>query len=251
MASPKPIWPKSLPRLDEEQQRIREDFYRVWLEAMPRQHKFVEWFDHGYAGRRHRSGERTLDVGAGIGTQLEWEDLDDQEYVTVDVRENLATRLKDRFPQVTAVTADVQEGLPFPNEHFGRVNAIHVLEHLPNLPPALDEIRRVLKPDGRLVVVIPCEQGKMYSLARQLSARPLFEKRYGTDYDWFVATEHCNLPWEIEHELRQRFEVGRRAFFPLLIPSVNLNLAIGMTCTPSTRPKTRAGAAGGAESERP
>ncbi len=233
MTKREPIWPKRLPVLSDEQQRIREDFYQVWLETLPRKYKLLEWFDHSYPARRHRSGERTLDIGAGIGTQLEWEDLDDQEYVTVDVREDLAAQLLERFPQATAVTADAQEGLPFPDAHFDRVNAIHVLEHMPNLPPVLEEIRRVLKPDGRLVVVIPCEQGKMHLLARAVSARPLFEKRYGTSYDWFVATEHCNVPWEIEHELRRRFRVGRRAFFPLLVPSVNLNLAIGMTCTPA------------------
>jgi SAM-dependent methyltransferase len=107
-----------------------------------------------------------------------------------------------------------------------------MLEHLPNLPAALVEIHRVLKPTGRLVVLIPCEQGLMHRFARQISARPLFERTYGQSYDWFVATEHCNLPWEVDYELRRLFEVGQRRWFPFLLPSVNLNLAIGLTCTP-------------------
>lgn len=227
-----PVWPKVLPELSDEQERIREDFYQVWLETLPRKYKLLERFDHRYPARRHRSGERTLEIGAGIGTQLEWEDLDDQAYVAVDIREDLLAQLRERFPQAETALADAQKSLPFPDDSFDRVNAVHVLEHLPNLPAALDEIRRVVRPDGRLIVVIPCEQGLMHRFARSISARPLFERRYATSYDWFIATEHCNVPWEIEHELRSRFDVASRTFFPLPLPSVNLNIAYGLTCTP-------------------
>ncbi len=228
-----PTWPKQLPELTEEQERIREDFYKVWLETLPRKYKMLERFDHRYPARRAQPGERTLEIGIGMGTQLEWEDLDSQEYVGIDIRDDLMDRLRERFPDVETHVADVQESLPFEDSSFDRINAVHCLEHMPNLPAALREIHRVLKPDGRLVVVIPCEQGLMHRFARQISSRPLFERTYGTSYDWFVATEHCNVPWEIEHELRRLFRVGRRTWFPFLLPSVNLNLAIGLTCTPN------------------
>ncbi len=232
MKGREPSWPKQLPELSEEQERIREDFYQLWLETLPRKYKLLERFDHRYPARRHRSGESTLDIGAGIGEQLAYEDLDDQEYVAVDLRQDMLDRLGERFPEAKRVVADVQEELPFEDGYFGRVNAVHVLEHMPNLPAALREIHRVLRPDGRLIVMIPCEQGLMHRFARQISARPLFEKTYNSSYDWFVATEHCNLPWEVQHELRKLFRVGERRFFPFLLPSVNLNLAIGLTCTP-------------------
>jgi SAM-dependent methyltransferase len=229
-----PSWPKQLPELTDEQQRIREDFYELWLETLPRKYKALERFDHKYPARRHRSGDVTLDVGSGLGTQLEWEDLDDQEYHVLDVRQDMLDGLVEKFPSAKPTLADPQKDtLPFEDKKFTRINAIHVLEHMPNLPKALDELGRVLADDGRLVVVIPCEQGLLHRFARQISARPLFEKRYGTSYDWFIATEHCNVPWEIEHELRKRFKVGRRTFFPFFVPSVNGNIAYGMTCTPA------------------
>jgi ubiquinone/menaquinone biosynthesis C-methylase UbiE len=46
-----------------------------------------------------------------------------------------------------------------PNSHFDRLIAIHVLEHLPNLPRAIDECHRVLKLGGKFAVVIPCDPG--------------------------------------------------------------------------------------------
>jgi len=112
------------------------------------------------------------------------------------------------------------------------VLAIHVLEHLPDLPRALDEIKRVLKPDGAFSVLIPCEGGLAYSLARNISARRIFEKRYQQSYDWFVASEHINLPHEILVELTPRFRIEQRVFFPLLAPIVTANLVIGLTLKP-------------------
>ncbi len=230
-----PRWPKQLPELTDEQERIRGDFYRLWLDELPRKNllKPVDWFHHRYPSKRPPpEGGRTLEVGAGFGNQVQYEDLSRQHYVTVDLREEMIETLHERFPEVEGHVADVSKSLPFGDDDFDRVLAVQVLEHIPNLPPALDEIRRVTKPDGKFVIVIPCEGGRAYEVARSISARPLFEKRYGTSYDWFVATEHCNVPWEIEHELKKRFTIDERTFFPLLVPAVNANLLIGITCTP-------------------
>jgi len=40
--------------------------------------------------------------------------------------------------------------LPFPDNSFDRVIANHMLYHVPDRPAALSEIRRVLRPGGRL-----------------------------------------------------------------------------------------------------
>jgi len=144
----------------------------------------------------------------------------------------LATGLSARFPDVTTLVADCQQRLPFEDGFFDRVLAIHVLEHLPDLPAALDEVARLLAPEGQFVAVIPCEGGAAYSLARRLTAKRLFEREFGRDYDWFIRFEHINLPWEIEGELEKRFEVVETRYFPLRIPSVRLNLIIGLTMRP-------------------
>ena len=75
--------------------------------------------------------------------------------------------------------------------------AIHVLEHLHNLPPGRDEVRRVLKPGGLFEVVIPCEGGFGYALGRRVTSKRVFEKRYKMDYDWYIKSEHFNVPSEI------------------------------------------------------
>ena len=225
-------WPKRLPAFTEDEQRVRDAFMARWLEYLPRRGGFVERFNHGYPLGTAPDARRTLEIGAGLGAHLEFEDLDKQEYYAVELRDELAESLRDRFPTATTLVADCQERLPFETGFFDRVLAIHVLEHLPDLPAALDEIARVLGPDGRFVAVIPCEGGIVYSLARRLTSKRLFEREFGRDYDWFIRYEHINVPWEIESELTKRFRIVDSRYFPFRIPSVKANLVIGLTLRP-------------------
>nr|QBN22338.1 hypothetical protein [uncultured archaeon] len=50
------------------------------------------------------------------------------------------------------VIQDVEKGLPFESEEFGCVVSRHLLEHLSDAQGLLNEVHRILKPDGRLVL---------------------------------------------------------------------------------------------------
>jgi SAM-dependent methyltransferase len=225
-------WPKRLPAFTEDEQRVRDAFMARWLEYLPRRGGFVERFNHGYPLRGSPTARRTLEIGAGLGAHIRYENLEDQEYFAVELREELAESLDRSFPTVKTLVADCQKRLPFDDGFFDRVLAIHVLEHLPDLPAALDEVARLLTPDGRFVTVIPCEGGLVYSLARRITSQRLFEHEFGRDYDWFIRYEHINMPWEIASELEKRFRVADSRYFPCRIPSVKVNLVIGLTMHP-------------------
>jgi SAM-dependent methyltransferase len=225
-------WPKPLPAFTVDEQRVRDAFMARWLEYLPTRGGFIERFNHGYPLRGGTRAGRTLEIGAGLGEHIRHENLEHQQYVAVELREELAERLGESFPTVETLVADCQKHLPFADGFFDRVLAIHVLEHLPDLPAALDEVARVLAPDGRFVAVIPCEGGLLYSLARRVTSQRLFEREFGRDYDWFIRYEHINLPWEIEGELAKRFRVIDSRYYPFLIPSIKVNLVIGLTMHP-------------------
>lgn len=223
-------WPKVIPPLTDEQRRISDDYMKFFHDTYrSRSWWAIAKFNHNYAKRSARPGVKTLDVGAGIGEHLEFESPEGQEYVALEMREEMAQAIRDTYPTVEAVTGNVETGLPFADDAFDRVLAIHILEHLPNLPAALDEIKRVLKPGGKFEIVIPCEGGFAYSIGRRFTAQRLFEKRYGVSYEWFIKSEHLSVPSEIVAELDRRFTRERREYWPFKVPLVDFNVCIGLT----------------------
>ena len=225
-------WPKQLQTLTQEQLRIKDDFMKRWLEVLPRKYGLMERFNHRYPAKVARRKGRVLEIGCGLGSHIPLESMSGNEYYALDLRPEIAARAAERFPEVHVIVGDCQRRLDFPDGFFDRVLAIHVLEHLPNLPATIGEVRRLLKPDGQFSIVIPCEGGLAYTLARKISAQRLFEKWYGMSYDWFIKTEHINLPSEILGELEPHFRAQSRSYFPLGFPSITLNLAIGLDCVP-------------------
>jgi len=230
-------WPKTIPELTPEQKRISDDFMKYWHEVLPRRFGVVEKFNHGYPVQHAAPGFRTtLEVGAGLGEHLAYEQLTPEQesnYVALDIRANMVEAMRQRFPRIQARQGDCQQRLDFPDGFFDRILAIHVLEHLPNLPAAIRELRRLCHPErGLFLVVIPCEGSLAYSLARRISARRIFEQRYHQSYDWFIEREHINRPGEILAELEPSFTIQHRRFFPLPVPWLFCNLCLGLTLAP-------------------
>ena len=92
-------------------------------------------------------------------------------YYALELRANIASRLRECFPRIQILVGDRQERHEFLDGFFDRILAIHVLEHLPNLPAALREMHRLCdKQKGVFTVVIPCEGSLAYGLGRRISA---------------------------------------------------------------------------------
>lgn len=239
-------WPKTFPPLSAEQERIRDDFMKYWHEVLPRRFGILDRFNHSYPVRTAPADfRRTLEIGAGLGEHLRYEGLTAEQeanYHALELRPSMSAEIARRFPRVRTLTGDCQQRLPFPDGYFDRVLAIHVLEHLPDLPAAVREVHRLCeKRRGVFSVVIPCEGGLAYTLARRVSAQRIFERRYGHPYQWFIEREHVNCPHEIFDALRPYFDTTHRRFFPLRVPAIFCNLVIGLTLRPRSHPLPGAG----------
>lgn len=230
-------WPKTFPPLSAEQERIRDDFVHAWHKELPNKYGAIERFNHGYPVRRAPGGfVHTLEIGAGLGEHLAYERLSPEQlrnYVALELRPAMAAEISRTHPACQVAVGDCQDRLAFDNGRFDRILAVHVLEHLPNLPAAVREMHRVIeKRRGQFEVVIPCEGGLAYAFARRISAQRLFERRYHQPYRWFIEREHINRPREILDVLCEYFTVEHREYYPLRVPSIHLNLVLGLSLRP-------------------
>lgn len=235
-------WPKTFPVLTEEQRHISDDFVAYWHTVLPARYSVIDEFNHTYPVRyAPKDFVSTLEIGAGLGEHLRYEKLTSEQrnnYLCLDLRNNMIEVIRQSFPDVRSIVHDCQQPLPlYKDGHFDRILAIHVLEHLPNLPLTVREIYRLInKEKGIFSVVIPCEGSLAYGLARRISAQRIFEKRYNQSYDWFIKREHVNTANEILEELSRYFEVAHQRFFPFpFLPIQAPNLVIGLTLIPKLK----------------
>lgn len=139
-------WPKQIPTLSPEQQIAREKWMKLWHEALPNKYSIIENFNHGYLAKLPlKLGTKTLEVGAGLGEHAVWENLKNQDYCFLEYRKDWCDIIKNKYPNNTVIWGDIQKHLDFESQSFDRIVAIHVLEHIPDLPNALIEIKRLLK----------------------------------------------------------------------------------------------------------
>ena len=101
-----------------------------------------------------RGDEALLDVGTGPGAfpgRLHAAGHRGR-VVGVDLSAGMVHKAQDSFPGVEFVQAGA-DALPFPDASFDVLTARHMLYHVPSVPDALAEFRRVLKPGGRFLAV--------------------------------------------------------------------------------------------------
>jgi ubiquinone/menaquinone biosynthesis C-methylase UbiE len=118
----------------------------------------IDWFDWVAREARLPVEGRVLDVGCGPGRMWAGGAFPPGITLTLlDLSEGMVTEALtrvgalDRYRAVDGRRADAKS-LPFPDASFDAVLACHMLYHLPDAGVALDEMVRVLRPGGRLVV---------------------------------------------------------------------------------------------------
>src|SRR6266550_6951256 len=97
--------------------------------------------------RNLRAGACVLDLGSLTGS-FRADSYPDAVVVGLDL-EAPAPGTIDGFVQADAVY------LPFPDRSFDAVIANHSLEHIQQLPAALKEIGRVVRPEGSVYLAVP------------------------------------------------------------------------------------------------
>ena len=125
------------------------------VKFQPLVERLVRW-----VGDRHISflsrglapGARVLDVGCGRGVLLG--PLADRGFEAHGI-ELSAEAARGADPRAEIRITDRLSDAGYPDAHFDEIVIWHVLEHLSDPRATVEEMRRILKPSGRLIVAVP------------------------------------------------------------------------------------------------
>jgi SAM-dependent methyltransferase len=129
------------------------------FETMASSMEFVDNYNHWILGKfAPFKGKRILEIGTGQGNFRKILEPGSDCYVSIDIDEDVIRRAQERDPggnylQADAAGASFEEKLS--QFGFDTVICINVLEHIPDDQAALDNMLKVLKPGGHLLIFSP------------------------------------------------------------------------------------------------
>jgi SAM-dependent methyltransferase len=174
---------------------------------------------------KDQMGGRLLDFGCGSKPYKDLFQVD--EYIGTDIE----ISGHDHSNEDIDVFYDGKT-LPFPDGHFDSVFSSEVFEHLFNLPEILDELHRVLKKDGRMLITVPFvwdEHEIPYDYARYTSfgikhlleahGFEIIEARKTTNY---VATIFQMAAAYVAQHILPKNKVARILLNPLFVTPITI-----------------------------
>jgi len=129
--------------------KIAKDYNKLY-HAWPITKKYDMDFAH-YVKKKVIKGDKILDLGCGPASL--WPELTKIKNINLtgcDISPEMIKEARKYFPQNKFIVAD-SEKLPFKDEEFDMVICSSVLHHMPSLEKSFQEIKRVLKPYGKLI----------------------------------------------------------------------------------------------------
>ncbi|MDQ3914249.1 MAG: methyltransferase domain-containing protein [Actinomycetota bacterium] len=143
--------------VEAENQKIR----RSWAKQAKRYDKSIGFFERRVFGRSHRpwacqkATRNTLEVAIGTALNLPHYP-EDVELTGIDLSPEMLEIARERSAEL-GKAVDLREGdahnLPFDDESFDTVVCTYSLCNIPDPQRAVDEMKRVLKRGGRLILV--------------------------------------------------------------------------------------------------
>lgn len=180
--------------------------------------KGVEFLPWGVAEARMidrlldpKSGERLLEIGSSAGYRIQGYAGIGVKLWGVDADHDAIEAGRQSGLPVNLLEGDAGR-LPFTDGFFDKVLCVHLLEHLVDPAKAIGEMHRVLKPQGRAVIVVPCERIRGdTAFAGWIRFQNLHLHRFRPPQIARLLSEH----FQIEEALFHTFIPGRFVQMPL------------------------------------
>lgn len=186
---------------------------------------------HHYIAQQGKNIQGTvLDIGSGMGYHLQFEQISaKRKYICLDKDKTMLDRiLQPNVKKIIGTCSDI----PLKDHSVDEVIASHILEHLPKLDKDLQEIKRVLKKDGKLIVVLPCDPGFLWKTLTYITPSRWRLKKLGLDYDVVMRHEHVNTFEKCLSSLKKDFTITDETYYPFAFKNYNANIFCGLTLIP-------------------
>jgi 2-polyprenyl-3-methyl-5-hydroxy-6-metoxy-1,4-benzoquinol methylase len=186
--------------------------------------------------KKYSSGKNLLDIGCGTGEFLNY--CSKKGFSAIGIEPNEKAR-KYATGTLGVKVFDIPELGSFREHSFDFITMWHVLEHVHNLRERMDQIRRLLSPEGTLLIAVPNCYSRdarfygtfwaAYDLPRHLyhftplSVKKLLEK------SGFVLKKTIPLKFDSFYIslLSEKYRTGKQNFFRAFIQGFRSNLSSG------------------------
>jgi ubiquinone/menaquinone biosynthesis C-methylase UbiE len=143
---------------------------------------------------------KKLNLGCGKDIKQGWVNLDVVKLSGVDKVHDL-----DKFPY------------PFKKDEFDEVYCAHVLEHLSSITKPMEELWRIVRPGGRVIVRVPIYPG--YGAFADPTHKSFFT--YVT-FNYFRPEDRLNYYSKARFKILKR-RIGFPSYFKFMEPLVNIS----------------------------
>ena len=151
---------------DQEVELGSDDFYHLLGQTMERYIYKKQLF---YDLANSSAGQKLLEVGCGLGLELAKLGKLGFDVTGIDLSPK-AVGLSESYLRNQGIKGQTlvqnAENMDFPNDAFDIIYSSGVLQHTPNIDKAIAEIWRVLKPAGRILIVLYHRHSWFYPLYR-------------------------------------------------------------------------------------
>jgi ubiquinone/menaquinone biosynthesis C-methylase UbiE len=175
---------------------------KYYLESYLKVHSYgVLGFANSYMHKRlernsNKYYQNTLEIGSGNFEHYKFISHEYGSLFALDIREPELS-LKQKFLQDNSknkfILGDALK-LPFEDDYFDRVYATCLVVHIADVRALINEWIRVIKPDGQIDFVIPCDPGLLLRIFRKFVSVPTARKMGVSEslYEFVNNEEHIS-----------------------------------------------------------
>ncbi|MEM2129664.1 MAG: class I SAM-dependent methyltransferase [Candidatus Bathyarchaeia archaeon] len=184
----------------------------------------------------------TLDIGTGTGRNIEIITKRSFAVLGIDISRSMLIKAKEKKTCNTVLVLSDGRNLPFVSEAFDCVLCIRVLKYIPEWRKVIEEISRVLKPNGKVILTFPNILSVQY-LSSLFESYSCFRKNeilsvlqeYG--FNKVKIETGTVLPFplyrKIDGETSLRIIVELERIFQRILPDILLKRTILVSCIKS------------------